>query len=64
MKPVIEYDATANAAYIRFSSETILESEQVSEGLILDYDAQGHIVGMEVLDARQQLSPKTLDEAA
>lgn len=64
MKPVIKYDAAANAAYIRFSSETILESEEVSEGIVLDYDAQGHIVGMEVLDARQHLSPKTLNEAA
>lgn len=64
MKPVIEYDATANAAYIRFSSETILESEEISSGIVLDYDAHGHIVGMEVLDARQHLSPKTLDEAA
>ncbi|MCV9999982.1 DUF2283 domain-containing protein [Pararhizobium sp. YC-54] len=64
MKPVIEYDAAANAAYIRFSSEAILESEESSAGIVLDYDAHGHIVGMEVLDARQHLSPKTLDEAA
>lgn len=64
MKPVIEYDAEANAAYIRFSSETILESEEISAGIVLDYDVHGHIVGMEVLDARQHLSPKTLNEAA
>ena len=64
MKPLIEYDAAANAAYIRFSSETILDSEEISIGIVLDYDAHGHIVGMEVLDARQHLSPKTLNEAA
>ena len=64
MKPVIEYDAAANAAYIRFSSETILESEEISAGIVLDYHEHGHVVGMEVLDARQHLSPKTLNEAA
>jgi hypothetical protein len=29
MKPVVHYDAAANAAYIRFSSEDVLESEEV-----------------------------------
>lgn len=51
----LEYDPEANAAYIRFSSEAIQESEEVSAGIVLDYDAKGHIVGMEVLDAREHL---------
>ena len=59
-----EYDPDANAAYIRFSSETVEESEEVTQGIILDFDAAGHIVGMEVLDARQHLPPTMLNEAA
>lgn len=62
--PKLEYDPAANAAYIRFSSEPILESEEVSAGIVLDYDAEGHIVGMEVLDARQHLPPAMLEQAA
>ena len=64
MKPAVEYDRAANAAYIRFSGETILESEEVSDGIVLDYDADGRIVGMEVRDARKNLPPALLTEAA
>ncbi|HEV2897066.1 MAG TPA: DUF2283 domain-containing protein [Pseudaminobacter sp.] len=60
----VEYDAAANGAYIRFSSEPVLESEEVADGIILDYDTEGHIVGMEVLDARQHLPPTMLTKAA
>ena len=64
MKPTITYDPEANAAYIRFSPEPVEESEEVSAGIVLDYDADGRIVGMEVLDARTHLSPELLDKAA
>lgn len=60
----LEYDPEADAAYIRFSSEQIEESEEVSVGIVLDYDADGHIVGMEVLHARQNLPPAVLVKAA
>ncbi len=59
-----EYDPEADAANIRFSSERIEESEEVSAGIVLDYDAKGHIVGMEVLHARQNLPPAVLVKAA
>ncbi len=62
--PVIHYDEPSNAAYIRFSPEKVVESEEVSEGVVLDFDAEGRIVGMEVLDAARRLSPMVLGEAA
>ena len=64
MKPVVTYDPQANAAYIRFSAEPVIESGEVSTGLVLDYDRDGKIVGMEVLDARRQLPPAMLGDAA
>ncbi|MCR9124029.1 MAG: DUF2283 domain-containing protein [Phyllobacteriaceae bacterium] len=65
MKPLtVTYRAEDNAAYIRFSKEPVLESEEVSAGVILDYDEDGHIVGMELLDADKQLSPALLTTAA
>lgn len=60
----VEYDPEANAAYIRFSAEKILESEEVSAGIVLDYDAEGHIVGMEVMNARDNLPATVLKDAA
>ncbi|RWI11032.1 DUF2283 domain-containing protein [Mesorhizobium sp.] len=59
----LEYDPEANAAYIRFSSEAIQESEEVSAGIVLDYDAEGHVVGMGVLDAREHLPAAILKAA-
>jgi uncharacterized protein YuzE len=64
MKPKLEYDAAADAAYIRFSSEPVLETEEVSQGIMLDYDRDGRIVGLEVLNARANLPAAALEDAA
>lgn len=64
MSPTVKYDAEANAAYIRLSPEPVEESEEVSDGIVLDYDADGRIVGMEIMDARAHLSPELLTKAA
>lgn len=55
MKVELKYDREADAAYLRFSQSEIVESEEVSPGVILDFDAEGHIVGLEVLHAREHL---------
>jgi uncharacterized protein YuzE len=49
------YDKDANALYVRFSERQIVESEEVRPGLIVDFDDQGRIVGLEMLDARTRL---------
>jgi uncharacterized protein YuzE len=64
MNPVVTYDPEANAAYIRFGAAKIMESEEVSPGVVLDYDAEGHIVGMEFLRASEQLPPEFRIKAA
>ena len=64
MSPTVKYDPDANAAYIRFSPQPVEESEEVSDGIVIDFDAEGRIVGLEVLDARAHLPPDLLTEAA
>lgn len=64
MKPSIKYRPEDNAAYIRFSSAKVLESEEVSPDVVFDFDAEGRIVGIELLDARAQLPSDALTEAA
>jgi len=54
------YDRESDAAYLRFSSETVVESEEVAPGVVLDYDATGRMVGMEVLRARDHLPADAL----
>jgi uncharacterized protein YuzE len=60
MKVRRHYDAKTNAAYPRFSSEAVVESEEVAPGVVLDYDAEGRIVGMEVLRACEHLPADAL----
>ncbi|HEY5280206.1 MAG TPA: DUF2283 domain-containing protein [Pseudolabrys sp.] len=64
MTPTIKYRPEDNAAYIRLSQEKIIESAEVSPDIVFDYDAEGRIVGIEVLDAKAHLSPALLTEAA
>ena len=49
------YDAEADAFYLRFSDSQIIESEEVSSG-VLDFNAGGRIVAIEVLDASKHLA--------
>jgi uncharacterized protein YuzE len=56
----LHFDPETNAAYLRFSAEPVAESEEVSPGVTLDFDASGRIVGMEVLRAREHLPADAL----
>ena len=52
---VIRYDKELDVVYIRFSEKKIVESDEDKPGIILDYDEQGGIVGIEVLRASTQM---------
>lgn len=47
----MSYDPKADALYIRLRDAKIEESDEIAEGLIVDYDASGKPVGIEFLDA-------------
>ena len=44
------FDKIANALYIRFSSEKILNSDEIAEGIIFDYGKNENIIGVEILN--------------
>lgn len=64
MTPTIKYRAEDNAAYIRFSDAKVLESAEVSPDIVFDYDKDGRIVGIELLNAKAQLPADALGKAA
>ena len=49
----ITYDPEVDALYIRFI-ETTVTTEHVAEGIAIDYAPDGHIAGIEILDAHQR----------
>ena len=56
----IEYSKSADALYVYFREKEVAKSKEVEEGVVIDLDAEGHIVGIEVLDASKRLQPDEL----
>jgi len=50
----ITYDQEVDALYIRFK-ETTVTTKHLAEGIVADYDAEGRLAGLEVLDAVKRL---------
>lgn len=48
MKPNV--DKSADALYLRLDDSSIVESEEVSPGVVLDYNESNEVVGVEVLN--------------
>ena len=53
------YDAEADALYLRFADAPVIESEEVRPGIVFDFDAEGRIVAVEILDASEHLASGT-----
>jgi len=60
----VTYDAEVDVLRILFSSAPIEESDEDKPGVILDYDKDGNIVGMEILDASKRMeNPQAVEYA-
>ncbi|MCX8028128.1 MAG: DUF2283 domain-containing protein [Thermodesulfovibrionales bacterium] len=53
----ITYDSEVDALYIRFI-ETTVTTKNIDEGIAIDYDADGRIAGIEILDAIKRFGSK------
>ena len=54
----IEYDPKVDVLYVRLTDTRIVESEQVQPGIILDFDADGKVVAVEILNASKREAPQ------
>jgi uncharacterized protein YuzE len=46
----LKIDREADALYFRLDESTIVESEEVQPGVILDFDKNQRVVGVEILN--------------
>ena len=57
----ITYDPEVDILRILFSNAPIEESDEGKPGVILDYDKDGNIVGLEILDASKRMeNPRSI----
>jgi uncharacterized protein YuzE len=59
----VRYDANSDTlSVVLLASAAIAESDEEKPGVILDFDAEGNLVSLEVLDAYQRMSdPRTIE---
>lgn len=50
----ITYDHEVDALYIRFKDTTVT-TKHLADGIAADYDAEGRLAGIEILDAMKRL---------
>lgn len=51
----LHYDEQVDALYLRFDESTIVESEEVKEGIILDFNSNDQVVGIEILGMSKRI---------
>ena len=57
----LKIDRENDALYFRLDeSTTIIESEEVEPGIIIDFDEQGRVVGIEMLELSTRISPEKM----
>ena len=56
----LNYYPDTDSLYIDLAEKQSTESREVSEGIVLDYDADGNLVGIDIDNASKKLELKKL----
>lgn len=58
----VTYDKEVDILYIKLSDSPIQESSEDKPGIILDYNAEGMVVGVEILNASHNIKNPNMVE--
>lgn len=56
----IQLDQKNDALYLRLDEAAIMDSEGVRPGVMLDYNENGNVVGIEILGLSERVEPQNL----
>ena len=56
----LNYYSATDSLYIDLSEQPSVESREISEGIVLDYDVAGNLVGIDIDNASQKVDLKKL----
>ncbi len=57
----LKVDCESDALYLRLDESAIVESEEVQPGIILDYDKDERVVGVEILSLSKRVLPQMIE---
>ncbi|MDO8692303.1 MAG: DUF2283 domain-containing protein [Dehalococcoidia bacterium] len=60
----IEYDPEADALYIHLREVSVGDTVDIEQGVTVDLDTDGHIIGVEILDASLRFSREELGKVS
>ncbi len=60
----LHYDRETDSLYIDLNSRPSVDSREIQEGLVIDLDAKGRIVGIDIQHASEVLDLATLETEA
>jgi uncharacterized protein YuzE len=60
----LEFDPAADAAYLEISAAEVATTKAIEPGIVADYDADGHLVGIEIRSVSKRARPQPLDQVA
>ncbi len=60
----LEFDPMADAAYFEITSAQVERTDEIEPGINADYDAEGRLVGIEVLSVSKRNLSETIEKVA
>ena len=56
----VHFDQKSDALYFRLDDSKIIESEEVKPGIILDFNVEHEVVGVEILNVKRRVPEASL----
>ncbi|MHB8743645.1 MAG: DUF2283 domain-containing protein [Sulfuricaulis sp.] len=51
----MHYDEKSDVLYLHLDESKIIESEEIQPGIVLDFDANNQVVGVEILRVKERV---------
>jgi uncharacterized protein YuzE len=61
---IFQYHADTDMLYLQLTAGVSTESEEVTPGIVLDFDASGRVIGIEIEDASKFIDLSRLEVSA